>query len=118
MLFCVDNNVPEMCGNTTTCLGEMTGEYCDAANGLCRCSMYVDKCRYPEVCRVEGCYCGYNDSCANQPTGSFCDPINSVCKCTKDVDACTDGKVCVVNEDGEGACGKSFIKHIYTIIHR
>ena len=111
------------CGVTPSCVGQPTGEYCDAENGSCKCSPDTDACKYPEVCHhvysLEKpiCLCGFTESCAGKVTGSYCDPVASECKCSKDVDACTQGNICV-----NGTCRKIYcflifdIKLIYKLI--
>ena len=93
------------CGDTPSCIGQMTGEFCDASKGECKCSEYVDACQYPETCYQGVCYCGLDPSCVGEETGSYCD--GNKCKCAPDVDACIDkpNGVCV-----NGACGKLFGK--------
>ena len=95
------------CGNTPSCVGQPTGEYCDAENGTCKCSPETDACEYPEVCHhvysldKPLCLCGFDESCAGKLAGSYCDPVTSECRCSKDVDACIQGQICV-----NGTCRK------------
>ena len=93
-----------MCGDQPSCVGQPSGEYCDATNSQCKCSRYVDACPFPEFCnQYEFCQCGCGDSCVGNITGGICDTNTGTCNCSENEGACTDGKICV-----NGTCGKYY----------
>ena len=62
------------CGSSGSCSGLSTGEFCDAANSVCKCTSSLD-------------------SCAGQASGEFCDKSGNSgageCKCSSSVEACS-----------------------------
>ena len=38
------------CGNTQSCVGEVTGSYCDSENNRCKCSKDQDACTDGLIC--------------------------------------------------------------------
>ena len=63
-----------MCGTSATCKDNTAGEYCDAANNVCKCTSTLD-------------------SCAGERSGEYCDALGNSgsgeCKCSASVPACS-----------------------------
>ena len=43
------------CGTAETCKDKTTGEFCDAANNICKCSSTEDACANGQVCNAGQC---------------------------------------------------------------
>ena len=85
-----------MCGSSNSCEGRRTGSYCDAFNGICKCSASLAACKFPENCDSNEniCKCGTGVSCASNTSAGFCDTPTNQCKCSIKKDACQHWQDC------------------------
>ena len=92
-----------MCGVSKSCGGNSTAPFCDAENGICKCSMNRSACTTEgETCKDGECRCGDIESCENSSTAPYCDINNNTCRCSKKTDACQiNEEVCL-----DGHCRK------------
>ena len=88
------------CGNIFSCKGNSRGQYCDAANSLCKCAKLDNGAVVSEsaACNINGevcdtndgmCKCGGAASCS-KVEGETC--VNGVCKCGT-ADSCHGNKM-------------------------
>ena len=82
-----------MCGSASSCEGKVSGSFCDASKGECRCSATLP-------------------SCAGNLKGSYCDVDQNVCKCSNTVVACTGELLCT-----DGECLGNF-QHFHMLLKR
>ena len=83
------------CGRSSSCVGSSTAPFCDASNGICKCSTNVDACTNGEKCKEGLCRCGTADSCVGSAVAPYCDDFDSICKCSPFEDACSvPGETC------------------------
>ena len=68
------------CGTQNSCYANPQGAYCDVASGMCKCTLSVNSCLFPEICDANAgiCKCGSSSSCFGLSTGSYCDSSTRV----------------------------------------
>ena len=43
------------CGNSDSCVGNITGSFCDSSNNKCKCAQNVDACKNGQTCNDGQC---------------------------------------------------------------
>ena len=43
------------CGSSDSCVGNPAGEYCDAINSICKCTLDIDACPQGQTCTNGAC---------------------------------------------------------------
>ena len=88
------------CGSIPSCVGAVTGSYCDAKNSICKCAIGVAACHISgETCMSGACVCGNSGRSCSQTgryskmliTGETCDAATGVCMCGT-TSSCYDSK--------------------------